>query len=276
MHGASGAAAQLAALVGIGDATRLYRLELEGNATPLLVERWHGRERLAGDFQWTVDALSTDAALPIDDWLGKPATLHTRLADGGSHPRSGLVREAACLGADGGLARYRLVLAPWTWLLTQGRHSRVFQDRGVVEIVEAVFAGYAPLAAWRLGDEVGPFLAQARPRSYCVQYRETDAAFIQRLLAEEGLGWRLEEDDGGEAAAGHRLVLFADSAAQPEDPGSDADGGVRYHRSDSTETRDGIHGVGLQRRIGAGRLAVLGTDYRTVQSVAAQLPLERG
>ena len=272
MHGAFGAAAQLAALVGIDDATRLYRLELEDTPAPLVVERWHGRERLSGDFQWTVDLLSTDAALPIDDWLGKPATLHTRLADGGLIPRSGLVREAACLGADGGLARYRLALVPWTWLLTQGRHSRVFQDRSVAEIVEAVFTGYAPLAAWRLGDEVGPFLAQARPRSYCVQYRETDAAFVRRLLAEEGLGWRLEEDP--EAPAGHRLVLFAESASQPEDAGSASDGGVRYHRSDATEARDAVLGVGLQRRIGADRMSVLGTDYRTMQSTGAQLPLQ--
>ena len=272
MHGAFGAAAQLAALVGIDDATRLYRLELEDTPAPLVVERWHGRERLSGDFQWTVDLLSTDAALPIDDWLGKPATLHTRLADGGLIPRSGLVREAACLGADGGLARYRLALVPWTWLLTQGRHSRVFQDRTVVEIVEAVFAGYAPLAAWQLGDEVGPFLAQVRPRSYCVQYRETDAAFVQRLLAEEGLGWRLEED--AEAAAGHRLVLFADSASQPEDAASADGGGVRYHRSDATEARDSVQGVGLRRRIGADRMSVLGTDYKTMQAVTAQLPLQ--
>ena len=272
MHGASGAAAQLAALVGVDDATRLYRLELADAGAPLIVERWAGRERLSGDFQWTVDVLSTDAALPLDDWLGKPATLQTRLAGGGLSPRSGLVREAACVGADGGLARYRLVLVPWTWLLSRGRHSRVFQDRSVVEIVEAVFAGYAPLAAWQLGDEVGPFLAATRPRSYCVQYRETDAAFVQRLLAEEGLGWRLEEDP--EAAAGHRMVIFAESAAQPEDAASADGSGVRYHRSDATEARDSVQGIGLQRRIGADRMSVLGTDYKTMQAVAAQLPLQ--
>ena len=107
MHGASGAAAQLAALVGVGDATRLYRLEMADAGAPLIVERWTGRERLAGGFQWTVDVLSTDAGLPIDDWLGKPARLHTRLADGGSSTRSGLVREAACLGGDGGQRRRR-------------------------------------------------------------------------------------------------------------------------------------------------------------------------
>ncbi|MGY0559946.1 type VI secretion system Vgr family protein [Luteimonas sp. A277] len=272
MHGASGAAAQLAALVGVDDANRLYRLELADADTPLIVERWAGHEQLAGEFQWTVDVLSTRADLPLDDWLGQPATLHTRLADGGTAGRSGLVREAACLGADGGLARYRLTLVPWTWLMTQGLHSRVFQNRSVIKIAETVFADYAPLSAWQMDEDVGPFLAQSRIRSYCVQYRETDAAFIQRLLAEEGLGWRLEED--AEAAAGHRLVLFADSAGQPEDITSASDGGLRYHRSDGTERRDSVQGIGLQRRIGADRMTVLGDDYKTVRSIAEQLPLQ--
>ena len=29
-----------------------------------------------------------------------------------------------------------------------------------------------------------------RLRSYCLQYRETDLAFIERLLAEEGISYR--------------------------------------------------------------------------------------
>ncbi|BBI63345.1 hypothetical protein HSBAA_46510 [Vreelandella sulfidaeris] len=44
-------------------------------------------------------------------------------------------------------------------------------------------------------------------REYCVQYRETDLAFIERLAAEEGLFYfhEFEEKDGGT----HRLI-FAD------------------------------------------------------------------
>ena len=262
----------LASLIGIDDATRLYRMELPQGRN-LLVERWRGREALSQGFAWWIDLLGTDATLDLDAWLGQPARLVTRLADGGECVRSGLVREAACIGSDGGLARYRLCLVPWTWLLSQGRHSRVFQDRSVVEIVEAVFAEYAPLAAWQLGDEVGPFLGERR-RSYCVQYRESDFDFVSRLLAEEGLGWRLEEDE--EAAAGHRLVLFADSAAQPEDGLSSAGGGIRFHRSDATESSDSLQAFGQRRRIGADRLAVLGHDYKTVRLSTAQLPLQAG
>ncbi|MCS3361956.1 phage late control D family protein, partial [Xanthomonas translucens pv. translucens] len=166
------------------------------------------------------------------------ATLYTRLADGGESPRTGLIHEAYELGSDGGLARYRVGLVPWTWWLSQGRHSRVFQERTLVQIVEAVFADYAPMASWQWSEEVTGFLAQARPRSDCVQYRESDLDFVQRLLAEEGLGWRLQEAD--QSPGGHQLVVFADSAAQPQDPSSAQGGGLRYHRSDATEAADSV------------------------------------
>ena len=102
-----------------------------------------------------MDAMhSVFAALPLDEFLGQRSTLWTRGADGARIPRSGLVREATCIGADGGLTRYRLCLVPWTWLLTQGRHSRVLQDRTVLQSAETVFNDYAPLATWQVGEEV--------------------------------------------------------------------------------------------------------------------------
>ena len=53
-------------------------------------------------------------------------------------------------------------------------------------------------------------MADAVPRSYCCQYRESDLAFIERLLAEEGLAWRFEETDEGQ-----RMVLPDNSVATP-------------------------------------------------------------
>ncbi|WP_148089658.1 type VI secretion system Vgr family protein, partial [Vulcaniibacterium tengchongense] len=196
----------------------------------------------------------------------------TRLAGGGVASRSGLVREAACLGSDGSLARYRLCLVPWTWLLGQGRHSRVYQDRTVLQIVESVFAGYGALAAWQCAAEVGPFLARVRPRSYCVQYRETDLAFVSRLLAEEGLGWRLEECD--EAPGGHRLVLFAGSGEGPQEASAAAWGGIRFHRSDATERTDTVQAFGAVRRLEASSLTLLSHDYKRMQAHGASVPLD--
>ena len=280
--GVTVARAALAALSRFTGAERLYALDLPDSPAELVVERWQGTEALSGGFEWWVDVLSTDAHLPLEPMIGKRATLWTRTADGDRLPRTGLVREAACLGGDGGLARYRLRLVPWTWLLEQGRHSRVFQDATVLEILETVLAGYAPLASWRVGDEVGPFLsgdglsAPVRRRSYCVQYRETDAGFIARLLAGEGLGWRLEEAPDEEGAeAGHRMVVFSDSAAGPQDRVSSAGGAVRFHRRDGTERSDTIQVLGHAESIGSGLLTVLTDDYRR-QVLSASLALEAG
>ncbi|QSQ43041.1 type VI secretion system Vgr family protein [Xanthomonas translucens] len=255
------------------DSGRLYRLQLPGGDVQV-VERWSGSERLSEGFVWWVDVLSTQADLPLEAWLGRRATLYTRLADGDESPRTGLIHEAYELGSDGGLARYRVGLVPWTWWLSQGRHSRVFQERTLVQIVEAVFADYAPMASWQWSEEVTGFLAQARPRSDCVQYRESDLDFVQRLLAEEGLGWRLQEADA--SPGGHQLVVFADSAAQPQDPSSAQGGGLRYHRSDATEAADSVLALGATRRLGSGRLTVLSEDVKTRQARSAQLPLHGG
>jgi uncharacterized protein involved in type VI secretion and phage assembly len=40
---------------------------------------------------------------------------------------------------------------------------------------------------------LGPGEPEAlRTRSLCIQYRESDWAFVQRLLASEGLSWHIE------------------------------------------------------------------------------------
>ena len=141
----------------------------------------------------------------------------------------------------------------------QRRDSRVFQEQSVLQIIETVFSAYAPLAAWRLADGVESFMRDAPVRSYCVQYRETDYAFVSRLLAEEGLGFCFVEAEGeaegkaGSEQAGHEWLIFADTATLPEDY-SNAQGrlrpdgaGIRFHRAASQESHDAVTALGAQR-----------------------------
>jgi len=254
--------------------TRLYELHWrDGSGPDMPVEAWWGREALSAGFEFCIDLLATDAHLELKRLLGRSVTLDTRLSDGGRAGRSGLVRAAQKLGSDGGFARYRLTVVPWIWLLGRGRHNRVFQDKTVVQIVETVFADYADIAAWQWTDEVSDFLADTRPRSYCVQYNESDYAFISRLLAEEGLGWCIDEDK--EAPAGHRLRLFADNQRFPEDPLSQsANGGqgLRYHRADSQEEQDAIVAFGQQRRLTSNHITAISYDYKAKKSVTLGIP----
>lgn len=277
----------LADLLRLSGADRPHSLSLPAIA-PLdsawVVASWHGHEALGPhgladaavlvSHEWWVDVLSADPDLPLDNLLGQPATLWTRTATGDRVPRTGLVATAQQLGRDQSFARYRLQLVPWTWLLAQGRHSRVFQDRSVLQIVETVLADYAPHAVWQVADDVGPFLDAVPPRSYCVQYRETDAAFLGRLLAEEGLGLRMEAY--ADASAGHRLVIFADSAQLPQELSAAIRGGIRFHRSDATEQADAVQAFGALRALGATSLTLLSHDYKTVAATTANAALGAG
>lgn len=251
--------------------TRLYETYwLDGQGPHLAVEAWWGSEALSAGFEYGIDLLSTDAHIDTNRLAGRAISLRTRLSDGSDYLRTGIVRNAWELSADGGFSRYRLAVVPWVWLLSQQRHSRVFQEQSVVAIVDSVFGDYRGVAAWQWTDEVASFLADARPRSYCVQYNETDYQFISRLLAEEGLGWVVEEDS--EAPAGHRLTLFADSRGFAEDPVSASGLGIRYHRADSQEEQDVLVALGQHRQTINRQITGIGWNYKAKSAVAQRVP----
>ncbi|MBI2276813.1 MAG: type VI secretion system tip protein VgrG [Dechloromonas sp.] len=254
--------------------TRLYRLAWhDGNGPELAVEAWWGREELSGGFEYILDLLAADANLPDDQLIGRVVTLSSTLSDGTQFKRSGCVRSVLTLGSDGGFARYRLIVVPWIWFATRGGQNRVFQEKTVQQIIDLVFAGYSEVAAWRWSDEVAQFMADTRRRSYCVQYNESDFALVTRLLAEEGLSWRIEADD--QAPAGHRVTIFADSRQLPEDMLSQsANGGrgIRFHRADSQEEQDAVLAFGERRRLQSGMITVLTYDYKAKKSIATSVP----
>ena len=260
-----------AALAEFSGATRLIDLRIgERNEYRLLVEAFAAEEAVQEVGLRDVIVLSTSACIPVTALLGQPATLELSLADGTRARFSGEVCEAAMLGSDGGLARYRIRLAPWIWRLAHVRNCRVWQDKRVIDIVDAVFADYRPAARWRWSDETNSFMADALPRSYCCQYRESDLDFVLRLLAEEGLSFRVEETDDG-----HGLVLFADSSQPsgvPEDASSASDGGIRYHGVSSVEQRDSVQSLHAQQRLHVSLLTVLSSDYKARRSISANSP----
>jgi Rhs element Vgr protein len=261
--------------------TRLHQLEGMGELAGLQVEAWSQCEAINQPWGLRISALSISATLDTDALLGQRVTLRTRLADGAQAERSGIITAASAEESDGGLARYRLTVQPWLALLAHTRRSQVFQERRLVDIVEAIFGHYSAHAAWAWAPCVAAHLARSPCgadglRSYCVQYRESDLAFVTRLLAEEGLNYRFEPD--AKAPLGHKLVLFADSTstgACPEDATSASllgGAGIRFHRADATEQQDTIQAFGGERRHSAAAVATLAWDYKAKAATAAVVP----
>ncbi|WP_042567947.1 phage late control D family protein, partial [Ralstonia solanacearum] len=188
--------------------------------------------------------------------------------------RTGLVRQAEQLGADGSLARYRLTVVPWFWLATQQRHSQVFQNRPLADIFEQVLSPYEPYASWRFAAGAEDRMAAFGTRRRLTQFRETDYHFVTRLLAEAGLGFTTVEDE--QAPSGHTLLIFADSRRLAEDAESAADGGIRYHRAHSQEERDAIQQLICHSRVSIDGVAVSAWDAEAKRSVRGHAPARFG
>ena len=88
-------------------------------------------------------ALALDADIPLKTLRGQSVLLELETA-AFTAPRAfhGHVTAAELLGANGGFARYSLTNEPWTAFLALGRDSRVFQDKTVFDILDAVFKAY--------------------------------------------------------------------------------------------------------------------------------------
>lgn len=273
----------VSSLSGLSSETRLYEFNLEGSTSAALqFEGFIGQEALSSLYRYEVLLLSDDANLDLTALLGKQAGFGLRLSDGSSFTRSGYVIEARHLGADGALSRYHLCLVPWLWQTTQSTHSRVFQEKSVLDIVQAVLAPYAPRALWKLAEGVESFMEEAPVRSLCVQYCETDYAFISRLLAEEGLGFCFvpaDADGNSDTSLGNtpawQMLIFSNNDSLPEDTLSAAalgGAGIRFHRADSQEEQDAVTALGGRRILQSAISTALSWDYKTRRSVSTSLP----
>lgn len=243
---------------------RLLELKTALPEAALLVEKFSGHEAVSGNFRFVIDCVSTNAHFDLRSVLGEEITLRLLQADGSKRSWHGYVTESLQLGADGGLARYRLVMEPWLAFLDHRRDNYLFQDKTVLDILGQIFADY-PQANWR--SEVTQKL---RTYSIATQYRETDLAFITRLLAEEGLSYRFEHNQGAEAGddashARHQLIIFDRDAEVP----AGAQPVVRYHRNNATEASDTLQAWQETRQVQPNAVALAGWDYKTLIATGA-------
>lgn len=143
------------------------------------LERIDSMETLSSPFTITVDIFSP-LEIDIQPHLGKPCGL--KVSEDGELRRHfhGLVISGEYLDESPTGHRYRLVLKPWSFFLAQGRSMAIFQDLTAQDIIKQVFQNAG------LSDFEFKLSGTPRPRSYCVQYQESDFAFASRLMEEEG------------------------------------------------------------------------------------------
>jgi len=281
----SGSIAQLASRLDfaalLGDEGRLLKVSTALPALALLPEHLKLREAVSQPFELVLDCVSTSAQFELKQLLGEQMTVSLKQADGRYLPWHGYVKQAAQLGSDGGLARYRLTMGPWLDWLSLRIDSFVFQDLTAIEIIERVFADY-PASQWRLELNEAT-VAGLRKRSLCTQYRESDLAFVSRLLAQEGLHFWFEHlsgDDGTQADAqglARHVMVIADAQVERSDLGP-----IRFAAQHPIAflpgLEDPVTAFMAQRRLGTNAVALGSWDYAKLAgtSAAAQSALNLG
>ncbi|MGL4238477.1 type VI secretion system Vgr family protein [Tabrizicola sp.] len=161
----------------------------------LLFAQMEGFDEISQCYRYETGLISKDINLKAEDILGTPVTITVRAGEAKRYFH-GIVAEFAFHEYREDYAHYRAVLRPWLWFLTNRSDNRIFQKKSVVEIIEEVFKPHANVKVEKRLKKSYP------PREYCVQYRETDLDFVQRLMEHEGIFYHFDHADGE-----HTLVL---------------------------------------------------------------------
>ena len=242
---------------------RVLRLFLPNGTSDLLAESLRGEEALDQGFRFQVTALALDANLPLKSLLGQPALVELQTA-GFAAPRAmhGHVTAAELLGANGGFARYQLTIEPWTAFLALGRDSRVFQNQTVFDILDAVFKSYDGrgrlVPTWRFDILDRDLYPQ---RSLTTQYQESDLAFVERLMNEEGLFYFFEHDAAADSPTlgSHTLVIADHNGAFA--PNVQAE--VRFTQPGAVMREDSLDRWRTEVKSQANAVELASWDYRT-------------
>ncbi len=193
----------------------------------LMVTGFTGTEGLSELYHFRLDLVSDDAEIDLAAQVGQPCTLEIK-GTAGSRFVQGIVRRFERIGEGINKTNYSAEIVPAQWLLTRRHKSRIFQehncpDMTVPGIVKKVMddAGI-PADNYRFALE-GDYAA----REYVVQYRESEMAFISRLMEEEGIFYFFEHTAEGYAMViGDSPVAHVELPTDPEVPFRDPTGMV--------------------------------------------------
>lgn len=186
-------------------------------------------------------ALLSEEDLDGDAAIGQPAELDMML-DGTLVRRFHLVVTGFAMNGifRGNRRHYVVDLLHEIHLLALRSDVRIFQNKDAKEIVTEVAA---PAISDRMEMSIQRSLTK---RVYCVQYRETDFAFMSRLLEHEGIFYVIKDDESA------TKVCFADSDSVFEP----IEGETAMRLTDDDMHGGGVHDFVLETRVTPARTSV--------------------
>ncbi|MFP5230386.1 MAG: type VI secretion system Vgr family protein [Acidobacteriota bacterium] len=189
-----------------GQDDRLIRLVTPLGKDVLLPEGVAGFEAISELFSYRLDMVA-EKRVTIDpkSIVGKTVTIAIRADDQGSERYiNGVVASFEMCGGDDEFNNYRAWVVPGIWALTLNTNTRVFQNKTVTDVIDAVLDPY------RISVKNDTSTTYT-PMEYCTQYRETDFHFISRLMEQHGILYYFEH-----SSEDHVFTLQDNSVTLPE------------------------------------------------------------
>jgi type VI secretion system secreted protein VgrG len=276
--------------------SQAYAIKLAPHPAPLSVLRFSGRAAVSQLYRYEVELTSPISDIAMDQVLGRPVKFTTDPIDPNADylrkmfgenaekfsemPPAltihGIVTEFDQFETSADQTRYKLVIKPRVADLGRGVKSRLFQKQSAQEIITATLRH----EGLREGvDFAFKLRAQYKRHAYVTQYHETTIAFIQRIMAEEGMWFRFEHtkerevmifgDDLDAYARNQRIVPFRRDAGL-ESAGAEAVKSLERHTRrvpEAVQLNDYNHreaGVSLLVEVNTAR------DDKTTNAVDSQ------
>jgi len=236
---------------GLLQSDRLLKLDTQLGTNVLLPQRLLGNSRLGRDYEFTLDAVSTNANIELKTLIAQPVTLWIQQTDQSYTPHHGYVHTARRLGSDSAITSYQIGFVSWMHFLRFRKDARIWQDKAVDEILTDVFNMHPQAqGAFRFA------LRNPWPqRSFCVQY-EDDWNFCHRLMETEGLFGYFEQATDGKS---HTLVVTDEiGSLQPLSPQA-----VDFYRSGTNSETDAFVQWSGTRTLQSTTLTTRTFDYKS-------------
>jgi type VI secretion system secreted protein VgrG len=229
--------------------TRLARLDTPLGKDVLVLIRFDGHEGLGELFEFRIDALSEKEDVDFDKAIGRACSVTYKSHRGTERVFNGILVEAEWLGIKDHFQSYRLVLRPWTWLLSRTSDCRIFKEMKAPDIIKKVFQD-------RGFSDFDLRLKESYPTlEYCVQYRETDLAFVTRLMEHHGIYYFFEH-----SADKHIMVLADAKSSHQAIPNCSKLPFIRFGEANKDDVEHVVY-WSSQRRFRTGKVTFNDYDY---------------
>ncbi len=240
---------------GFGSQKRALHIHFSNPAlnTQVFIQRIEGEHRINQGLKAEILCLSTNAYLPLKQFIGGRVAVD-QVTDVGQLSRlTGVITSASQGQSDGALTVYKLTIEDATALWHKRRNSRVFMSKSVREITETLFSewqSHSTLFAASLSLNLEGLSRDYDVRPFFMQSNETDAEFLTRLWRSEGINWLIDEQapmalSSSEPIQAQQLRLMDDNQAFT----ALGRRKIRFHRSHATEPFDSITSFIAERHL---------------------------